>query len=521
MAIIGIDFGNVNSFPAFVKDMNEKTRTGGTELSLLPADPYYVTGIPTTFHYSAHRGESYGKAAMTANPKANRRNLLKTRFDTTEVIDGKEISYDAVITKMIEHIVHLANDTLQKNYMTSTNEIALSYPVHFTRAQVMHLVRLAEAARLPDGTPVKVAGTIREPAAAALAYLGSIKPPRDEYNVLVYDLGGGTFDVASVTTHLKGSKANGALEYYDLVDMDGLKDVGGSKFDEAMFELFKKKTGKAPTKARTADWMLAAERAKMDLTEQPVVYPEVTDEYGEIFPDLVITREEYEAEVLSLVQRTVACTVNLAHKPNVPKPDMILLTGGQSQMPLIMRMLREAFPGYDDKSIIIYKPQQAIAYGAARYGVLECEQEKPAVKPGPKAPVEPPKPVLHQRTRFDIGVGDIFDRSGRKHVDVLIPAGTELPTKQSHWISYSLAEPRRTDLTPVMEAVRTNPDLYAPEDFNGRIDLILDFGEVKPAGYKVELCLYIDQMGQLQAIVRDAQNHAVNATLTYALQDLQ
>jgi len=513
MAIIGIDFGNVNSFPAYVRDMNEKTRTGGTELSLLPADPAYIAGIPTSFFYSRKLGERYGKIAATSSPKANRRNLLKTRFRTSEEIDGRMIEYDQVITKMIEHIVHLANDTMQKNYMTTSNEIALSYPVHFTMAQVMHLVQLAEEARMPDGTPVKVVGTIREPAAAALAYLGSLPHPRDKYNVLVYDLGGGTFDVASVTVHVKGNWINNTLEYYDLVDMDGLKDVGGSKFDEAMFNLFVRKTGVTPSPRRAADWLLAAEDAKRDLSTQDVVVPMLEDDYGEPY-DLSVTREEFENEVRGLIQRTIACTVNLARKPNVPKPDMILLTGGQSQMPLIMQMLREAFPDYDDQSIIIYKPQQAIAYGAARYGVMETE---PYQKPRKDEPTQ----LLHQRTRFDIGVADIYDSRGRKYVDVLIPAGTEIPTAQDRWISYSLAESRRTDLTPIVEANRSDPDLYDPEHFSGRIDLVLDFGETKPAGYQVDLCLYVDRMGQLQAIVRDSRNHQNTIDKHYGLQELQ
>lgn len=517
MAVIGIDFGNVNSFPAFVKDMDERTRTGGTELSLLPADMKFNSGIPTTYFYSAKKGEKFGHAATTVPPRANQRNLLKRRFDTKEVIDGKEILYDEVITKMIEHIVRLANDTMQKTYLQTTNLISLAYPVEFTHAQLMHLVRLAEAATLEDGRHVKVAGTIREPAAAALAYLCSIKAPKDNYNVLVYDLGGGTFDVASVTAHLRGNPINGNVEYYDVVNMDGLK-IGGHEFNQAMYDLFIEKAEMTPTGGRKDQWMTEAEHVKIELSEQEVAYPQIIDENGEPI-EIEISRAEYEDRVRDLVQRTVNCTVGLLTQPGVPTPDLILLTGGQSQMPLIRQLITKSFPNFPQDKIIIYKPQQAIACGAARYGVLEKDPAAPA---RPTGVGFAPAPRVKQKTRFAIGVCDILDASNRKHVDILIPAGTELPTPQSAWQVYALARPRMTDSTQIVEAVKKSPNLYNQDtDFQRTMNLVLNFKEQKPAGYRIELSIYVDEKGILHAIVRDSRNHSLSEHATFQLQNLQ
>ena len=382
---IGIDFGNVNTFPSFIMDMNLQTRRGGTPLSLLPAETGYNAGIPTTYHVAMRAGrlvETLGLPASTASPAKNRRNLLKRRFQKSETIDGHLVKYDEVITKMIEHIVRIANRTMQQNYRQTSNEIALAYPVEFTHAQMQHLINLAEKATLEDGRHVKVAGTIREPAAAALAYLGSIKTTKQDYSVLVYDLGGGTFDVASVSAHLQGNVRNGSVEYYDVHGFDGAQ-LGGAEFDEAMLRLFITKSRYTPTGNRYELWRREAENCKISLSDPQTnaVYPELFNADDEPL-DVSITRAEYEGAIRPLVQKTVDLTVNLLKQPNIPQPDLILLTGGQSQTPLIQRMLAEALPAYKDK-IIIYMPQQAISFGAARFGALEAARPEPPITPEP------------------------------------------------------------------------------------------------------------------------------------------
>lgn len=168
-SIIGIDFGNINSFPAYISGINEQTNRGGVEISLLPAKRSMV-GISSSFHYK-NGMSTYGDAAAIAVPKANRRNLLKRRMGTKEEIDGSTIRYDEVITAMIKHIVDTANDEMEKNYHTQTNSISLAYPVVFSLAEKEHLRSLAEKAVLANGENVKVEGMIQEPAAASLISL--------------------------------------------------------------------------------------------------------------------------------------------------------------------------------------------------------------------------------------------------------------------------------------------------------------------------------------------------------------
>lgn len=517
MAVIGIDFGNVNSFPAFIMDLDERTLRGGTELTLLPAESRYNAGIPTTYFYSKRRGELYGTAAATATPLANRVNLLKRKFTQKMIIDGRTVVLDDVITGMIEHIVRVANQTMQQNYRMTTNEIALAYPVEFLHSQLMHLVTLAQKATLEDGRHVKVTGTIREPAAAALAYLGSQPLTRQDYNVLVYDLGGGTFDISSVTAHLKTPISNGVIDHYDVLGMDGLK-IGGWEFDEAMYELFAKKTKERPGENRKDAWMIEAERVKIALSNQEEEYLNLSDLKGEPY-DINITRTEYEKAVQSLVDQTITCVESLLARPGIPEPDLILLTGGQSQMPMIQRTLAERLPRFSQR-IQVFKPQHAIAFGAARYGILEPPVPEKKV-PFP-VPYDPERNKVIRRTMFDIGLRGVRDSNGVARVDTIIPSGTMLPTGNPNaWRTYGIGSSRRYDHSIVVEAKKINPDIYNQEgDYNEITAATLDFGREMPEGTRVEICLYVDNTNLLHLYERDPRNPGEVKEAFYNLKNL-
>ena len=503
MAVIGIDFGNVNSFPAFIMNMDERTRRGGQAITLLPSEQRFLAGLPTTYFYSRARGEFFGERAETQSPVGNRRNLLKRRFKKHETIDGRDVDYDTVITQMIQHIVRTANRKMWDDYRKTSDEISLAYPVDFQYPQLMHFVKLAQRATLENGRHVRVTGTIREPAAAALDYLATQPPQKQDYNIIVYDLGGGTFDISSVTVHYEEPLRNGVVEKYDVLGLDGLR-IGGKEFDDAMFELFVKATGERPTGNRVDTWMIEAEKIKKDLSDDRTAYPNLLNRMGEPY-DITISRGDYEDAVRGLVSQTVTCVGKLMARQGIPKPDRILLTGGQSQMPLIRDMLAQRFPEYRDR-IESYKPQHAIAYGAARYGALE-----PPTQAEPQTSAQASQKDKHtvvRRTMYDIGLRNIRDDKGVDCVDTVIPAGTILPTDtQNAWRKYYTTSERQIDPTYVVEANRLNPDIYNQYDHYKTILMIeLDFGEVMPKGTQVEICLYVDNLNQIHALERDPKN---------------
>ena len=232
MAIIGIDFGNYNTFPCFISDFDPGTRMGGTVHDLLPSG--LQDGIPSVFYYSKKVGVLCGEEAVRtrARPVSNRIRNLKRHLGDSITLDDRTISYGEAITSVIQHCVRRANEQLHAGWQMTTNQISLSYPASYTSAQLQRLIELAEQATLADGTPVKVVGTIREPAAAALDYLAEHAQTKEETTVLTYDLGGGTFDLALVAAYPGGREnREGGIYYYDTIAHGGLSNVGGTEFD--------------------------------------------------------------------------------------------------------------------------------------------------------------------------------------------------------------------------------------------------------------------------------------------------
>ena len=341
--VIGMDFGNCYSFLSYISDFDGKTRLGGNVHDLLPGG--LNEGIPSVFFYSKAAGTLCGETAVRgrAKPVQNRINRLKRHLGETMTLDGREISYDEAITEVIQHCVRSANKKLQSGWQMTTNEIALSYPATYTSAQRQRLIELAEKASLADGTQVHVSGTIAEPAAAGLDYLSRFGSDK-ETTVLVYDLGGGTFDLALVALYPKGRTNGDGDYYYDILAVDGLEDVGGGEFDEIMYQLIEQKLQVPLNPSHKAALRAEAEKIKKDLTFDAYADAEVL--YNNEYLTVRVTREEFETASRELLMRTIEATKKMFERHSNQKPETIILTGGASQMPMVKRALEEAFPEY-------------------------------------------------------------------------------------------------------------------------------------------------------------------------------
>ena len=498
MAIIGIDFGNYNTFPCFISDFDPGTRMGGTVHDLLPSG--LQDGIPSVFYYSKKVGVLCGEEAVRtrARPVSNRIRNLKRHLADSITLDDRTISYGEAITSVIQHCVRRANEQLHAGWQMTTNQIALSYPASYTTAQLQRLIELAEQATLADGTPVKVVGTIREPAAAALDYLAEHAQTKEETTVLTYDLGGGTFDLALVAAYPGGREnENGGVYYYDVIAPGGLPDVGGTEFDEKLYELMLSKLDVPLKPVHKNALRRQAEAIKIALSTDDYVEEELF--YEDDYLTFQITRQEFEEATRELLQQTIDATRQMLLEHPNQQPELILLTGGASKMPMVKEALEEALPQFKGK-IVYFRPSRAIAYGAARFGTAE---ENVDVNDGGT--------MVQQRTMFDIGVRYYLRGMGDlRYIYTHIPANTPIPYTGAFEDSYTHDEGQRYSTFRVFEAVTQHPDKYKPdEDYVEIMKVTLDYGAPMPKGTQNESRLHVDERGVLTIQARTKTDEGI------------
>lgn len=490
--VIGLDFGNFNTFPCYIQDFNSGTHMGGMVHDLLPQK--YVDGIPSVYFYSKRLGRTLccGEALKdNAIPEQNRLRYLKRKLGETVELDGKTISYDTAITEVVQYCLRIANQRLDQQLQFTTNLVSLSYPATYTCAQREKLIKLVEQATLEDGRHIKVQGTIAEPAAAALDYLAEEEKSGKETTVLTYDLGGGTFDLGLVSVYPNGRKRNdGSVYYYDIINTRGIGNLGGAEFDNVMYDLLSPKI-KTPLDVRSkAKLKNAAEVAKVDLSEvtETLVSLEIGGEYIEV----PITRREFENATKDLINQTIEATRGMLNDHMNQKPDVILLTGGASQMPMVKDSMERAFPEYKGK-IKKYKPSMAIAYGAARYGTKEKN-------------TDPKTSIVQKHLDYDIGVRfRKSDDDPTLFISTYLKAGTVLPCDTGFRGSSTTAE-TNSSCFRVFEANKSNPDSLKYEtDYREIMKVSLNFGREVPKGYESETRLVADRLGLLRIEAREKE----------------
>lgn len=519
--VIGLDFGNCYSFPCFISEIDlSKGRIGGIVHDLLPNGRN--DGIPSVFFYSNKVQLNQNSKPLpwccedavrtAAKPQKNRVRTLKRHLGEKLVLDDRTFTYDEAITQVIQHCIRSANKVLKAGYLTETNLVSIAYPATYTNAQKTRLIELVEKATLENGEHLKVFGTIAEPAAAALDYLAEFAKSSAETTVLTYDLGGGTFDLGLVAAYPKGRQnASGHTYYYDIINTDGINDLGGTEFDEVMYQILLKKFGAVRKLSQGEKNILKtlSESTKIELSNNQEVYPEIynadTGEYDEI----TVTRAEFEEAARPLLMRTIIKTQEMLKNHQNQRPEAILLTGGASQMPMVLNEMEKAFPEYRGK-IIYYRPSRAIAYGATRYGTSE-ENSNPSTGS-----------VIVQRTMYDLGIR-FFEKDETEilYIDTYIKKGTEIPCQTEYRSSYTRSLQQRYSTFEVYEAKGDNPNKYKIDtDYTNIMAVKLDHGTPVPKGTESMTRLGIDALGRLTIEAYDVKNPNQKLKSSYTLKNL-
>jgi len=217
---------------------------------------------------------------------------------------------------------------------------------------------------------LNVARIINEPTAAAIAY--GLDKKGGEKNILVFDLGGGTFDVSVLTID------NGVFE---VISTNGDTHLGGEDFDQRVMEYFvkliKKKYGADITTDKRAMQKLRreCERAKRVLSSQHQVRVEIESLYDGVDLSEPLTRARFEELNQDLFKKTMGPVKKAMEDAAFKKSeiDEIVLVGGSTRIPKVQELLKQYFDGKEPNKGV--NPDEAVAYGAAvQGGILSGEE---------------------------------------------------------------------------------------------------------------------------------------------------
>jgi molecular chaperone DnaK len=357
--------------------------------------PVFGIDLGTTYSCIAYVDE-YGKAVIIPNSEGDRTTPSVVQFENDNRVVGKEAKNSAVLNpdqviEMVKRHMGEANwrfgyngteysaeeissyilrklaDDAEQYLGNPVKDVVITCPAYFGIAQ---RDATAQAGKIAG---FNVREVINEPTAAAVMY--GLQNEEDQV-VLVYDLGGGTFDITVI--EIKG----GAVT---VVSTGGDHNLGGRNWDEAVVfylaEHWKTEAGSnddpVDSEDSLQDLWIKAEMAKQALTarqETKVVVTHAGQRIG-----VALTREKFNELTANLLERTVdftRSTMGEAETRGFSHFDQILLVGGSTKMPQVMERLTQAF----NLPLKVFDPDEAVAKGAAVYGRKLALDEKIQIK---------------------------------------------------------------------------------------------------------------------------------------------
>jgi len=347
--IIGIDLGTTNSCVSVIE--------GGEAVVIPNAEGARTTPSVVAFSKTGERMVGQvAKRQAVSNPTRTISSIKRHMgTDHKENIDGKSYSPQEISAMILQKLKTDAEAYLGEK----VSEAVITVPAYFTDAQRQATKDAGKIAGL------EVKRIINEPTAAALAY-GMDK--ESEQKVMVYDLGGGTFDVSLL------SIGDGTIE---VLATAGNNRLGGDDFDERivnwMVQEFKKDQGVDLSGDRMAMQRLkeAAEKAKIELsgvTSSNINLPYIfADANGSRHLDLNLTRAKFDELTRDLVEATTGPVRQVLSDSGVSAAEIarVLLVGGSSRIPAVQEAVKKITGKEGFKGI---NPDECVAMGAAIQG---------------------------------------------------------------------------------------------------------------------------------------------------------
>ena len=465
--IVGIDLGTTNSEIAIYRDGRPEVLADEQGRVILPS----VVGLTETGELLV--GEEARNQFLLYPERTVRSIKRKMGSDARVRLGERDYTPQEISAIILSRLKEIAQQRLGR----PVRRAVITVPAYFSDTQRQATREAGEIAGL------EVVRIINEPTAAALVYEASQHQGK---RILVYDLGGGTFDVSVVRIE------EGVVE---VISSHGNNHLGGDDFDhkivEHVLEHIKIKHGVdvSDRPQAMARILRSAENAKKQLSDHP--YARIEEEYlaeddgKPVNLDLELSRDDYEEMITPFIEETLGAIHIALESANLASSqvDEILLVGGATRTPLIRRRLVEAF-GKTPRGEV--DPDLCVALGAAIQGAAVAGVEVSA--------------VLVDVTPYTFGTSAIGELNGAyypfKYV-AIIPKNTPIPVRRSE-VFYTAVD----DQTEVEVRIYQGENEDALENIKIGEFRVSGLSKV-PAGNPVILDLALDRDGILQVSARE------------------